>query len=108
MTVENISRLISMRVWNRAGIQLATPGSAVRHASVARQLTKCATRPGRRKVTMPDVSDLVPFHSGLIRYFFLLSWDKYEVIQFCTSNWINCFKQACCLKNNAGHDQLAL
>ena len=26
--------------------QLATPGSAVRHASVARHVTNCATRPG--------------------------------------------------------------
>ena len=28
------------------GIKLATPGSAVRHASVARHVTDCATRPG--------------------------------------------------------------
>ena len=28
-----------------AGIELATPGSAVRHASVARHVTDCATRP---------------------------------------------------------------
>ena len=27
-------------------IELATPGSAVRHASVARHITDCATRPG--------------------------------------------------------------
>ena len=35
-----------MKVWDRAGIKLATPGSAVRHASVARHVTDCATRPG--------------------------------------------------------------
>ena len=35
-----------MKVWDRAGIELATPGSAVRHASVARHVTDCATRPG--------------------------------------------------------------
>ena len=29
-----------------ARIKLATPGSAVRHASVARHATDCATRPG--------------------------------------------------------------
>ena len=28
------------------GIELATPESAVRHASVARHVTDCATRPG--------------------------------------------------------------
>ena len=35
-----------MKVWDRAGIQLATPGSAVRHASVAKHLTDCTMRPG--------------------------------------------------------------
>ena len=37
---------ISTKEWDRAGIELATPGSAVRHASVARHVTDCATRPG--------------------------------------------------------------
>ena len=36
MTVENISRSIYRKVWDRAGIELATPGTAVRHASVVR------------------------------------------------------------------------
>ena len=36
---------ISTKVWDRTGIELATPGSAVRHASVARHVTDCATRP---------------------------------------------------------------
>ena len=44
MTVEKNSRSISMKVWDRTGIVLATPGSAVRHASVARHVTDCATR----------------------------------------------------------------
>ena len=39
MTVEIISWSISAKVWYRAGIELATPGSAVRHASVARHVT---------------------------------------------------------------------
>ena len=30
---------------DRTGIELATPGYAVRHASVARHVTDCATRP---------------------------------------------------------------
>ena len=46
MTVEIISRSISTKVWEQAGIQLATPGSAVRLASVARHVTDCATRSG--------------------------------------------------------------
>ena len=46
MTVEIISWSISTKVWDRAGIELATPGSAVRLASVARHVTDCATRPG--------------------------------------------------------------
>ena len=44
MTVEIISWSISTEVWDRAGIELATPGIAVRLASVARHVTDCATR----------------------------------------------------------------
>ena len=44
MTVEIISWPISKKVWNRAGIKLATPESAVRLASVARHVTDCAAR----------------------------------------------------------------
>ena len=43
MTVEIISWSISTKVWDRAGIELATPGSAVRLASVARHVTDCAS-----------------------------------------------------------------
>ena len=46
MTVEIISWSISTKVWDQAGIELATPWSAVRHASVARHVTDCSTRPG--------------------------------------------------------------
>ena len=35
-----------MKVWDQAGIKLATPGSAVRHASVVRHVTDCATWAG--------------------------------------------------------------
>ena len=38
MTLEIISRSISTKVWDRAGIELVTPGSAVRHASVVRHV----------------------------------------------------------------------
>ena len=44
MTVEIISWSISAKVWDRAGIELATPGMAARHASVVRHVTDCATR----------------------------------------------------------------
>ena len=46
MTIEIISRSISTKVWDRAGIELATPGIAVGHASGARHVTDCATWPG--------------------------------------------------------------
>ena len=46
MTVEIISWSISTKVWDRAGIELATPGSAVRLASVARHVIDSITRPG--------------------------------------------------------------
>ena len=49
MTVEIISWSNSTKVWYRAGIELATPGSAVRHASVARHVTDYATRPSKTR-----------------------------------------------------------
>ena len=39
MTVEIISWSISAKVWDRVGIELATPGSAARHTSVVRHVT---------------------------------------------------------------------
>ena len=45
MTVEIISQSISTKIWDRTLLELATPGSAVRHASVARYVTDCARRP---------------------------------------------------------------
>ena len=45
MTVEIISRSISMKVWDRSGIKLITPGSVVRHVSAARHITNCAMWP---------------------------------------------------------------
>ena len=39
MTVEMISWSISTKVWDLAGIELAIPGTAVRHASVVRHAT---------------------------------------------------------------------
>ena len=46
MTVEIISSSNSTKVWDRAGIKLAAPGSAVRFPSFARHVTDCAMWPG--------------------------------------------------------------
>ena len=42
MAVDIISRSISTKVWGQAGIELTTPGSAIRHVSAVRQVTDCA------------------------------------------------------------------
>ena len=42
ITTEIISWPIFMKVWDRTRIELVTPGSAVRQASVARHVTDCA------------------------------------------------------------------
>ena len=55
-TVEIISRSISMKVLDRARMELVTPGSAVRLASVARHVTDCAMRPGGLRLHLPCVS----------------------------------------------------
>ena len=39
-----------MKVWDLAGIELATPGSAVRLASVVRHITDCAKPPGIKTI----------------------------------------------------------
>ena len=46
MAKEIIARSISMKVWDMAGTELATPGSAVRQVSTVRHVTDCATWPG--------------------------------------------------------------
>ena len=45
-----------MKVWDGAGIELATPGSAVKLISVARHFTDCATQPGIVQCTYLGVS----------------------------------------------------
>ena len=62
MTVEIISVSFSTNVWDRARIELMTPGSAVRPVSVARHDTDCAKRPGK-------YSDLTELMSKLIGVF---------------------------------------
>ena len=67
MTVE-----ITTIVWDRNGIELTTPDSAVRHASVARHVTDCATRHGANYVIQtynmqPETQDK-PIQQSEARY----------------------------------------
>ena len=62
MTVEIISWSISTKVWDRAGIELATPGSAVSFASVTRHVTDCATRPGSLRLINMSLLPSWKFH----------------------------------------------
>ena len=72
MTVEIISWSISTKVWDRAGIELATPGIAVRHASVARHATDCATRPGMEHFSTPDIiTSLVDLCWGVYNHYIM-------------------------------------
>ena len=66
MTVEIISQSISTKVWDQAGIELATPGFAVRLASVARHITNCVTRPSTTKKLKSSLQNEFWF-SGLLR-----------------------------------------
>ena len=61
MTEEIISWSISTKVWDRAGIELVTPGSAVRLASVARHVTDCATQHRSFFIDFPMLSPLQIF-----------------------------------------------
>ena len=66
---------ISTKVWYRAGIELATPGSAVRHASVARHVTDCATRPGINQQLLSCWDGHFSFHlTTFLRWASLTKW----------------------------------
>ena len=58
-----------MKVWDRAGMELATPGSAVRHASVARHVTDCATRPGNGNCSIFNFSKICSHESLILAKF---------------------------------------
>ena len=58
MTLEIISWSISTKVWDRAGIKLAAPVSAVRLESVARHIINCTTRPGKRSNQIWIITEL--------------------------------------------------
>ena len=90
MTVEIISWSISTKVWDRAGIELATPGIAVRHASVARHVTDCATRPSAIGLWFVIVA--FPRHTLLLFFFYIndetgcLEWLEIRYWYRCVHN----------------------
>ena len=49
-----------MKVWDRAGIKLETPGSAVRLTSVPRHVTDCATRPSEEGFDLGGTFNYLP------------------------------------------------
>ena len=59
--------------------------------------------------TMPDLSDLVPFHSGQVKNFCLIALGQVKLMQFCISFLINHYEltMSCCMENSVDPDQLA-
>ena len=58
---------------DRTGIELATPGSAVRLISVGRHVTDCATRPGIKsdglyETTKPEVDQVLKCSAETVFY----------------------------------------
>ena len=74
MAVEIISWSISTTVWDKAHIQLATPGSAARQVSAVRQVRQCymdqlifLAATGERKFVLQHVgSALLKYLKGFI------------------------------------------
>ena len=64
MTVKIISQSFSTKVWDHAGTELPTPGSAVKHESVARHVIDCAMHPRICK------------HLYLFYYYFLFNFER--------------------------------
>ena len=63
-----------MKVWDRVGIELMTPGSAVRLPSLARHVTDCATRPGMCLFWWQNLCSMMKLHTQHnVLTFFLLS-----------------------------------
>ena len=62
-----------MKVRDQAGIELGTPGSAVRLASVARHITDCTTQPGKNIIIIIIINRL------------FIEEEKPKVRQDCTS-----------------------
>ena len=106
MTVGIISLSNSKKIWDWAGIKLATPGSAVRHTSVARHITDCATCSAMARFTVKySIKELLHSCVGLNispgwNVFYLLPntqnkfsrneahiyWHKYRQVNLCRNN----------------------
>ena len=61
---------------------------------------------------MPDLSDLIPFHSGQVENFIYLSLDKYKCIKLIKKIvfliLISYYEVTCCIENSVDTaDQLA-
>ena len=119
----NIPRSISLKVWDRAGIELTTPGSAVRHISAIRHFNDCAVCPSM----LPDILTTVlcvrvcesdwrsrgrKYDSCLVPYFWEIDCEIFStgilfplLIQegllsvirksICTKYWLTTLSQAC-------------
>ena len=60
---------------------------------------------------MPDLSDLVPFHSGQVENFYLLVLGQVQMYSANTTLyfifWINYYELTSCIENSVDPDQLA-
>ena len=57
---------------------------------------------------MPDLSDLVPFHSGQVENFNILVLGQVQNLSiFVFHILINCYEFTCCIENSVNPDQLA-
>ena len=57
---------------------------------------------------MPDLSDLVPFHSGQIENFYLLVLGQVQMYMYSIFHiLINYYKLTSCIENSVDPDQLA-
>ena len=77
MAIEIISLSISMKVRYQPGIELMTPGSAVRHFSAVKYATDCATRAGILKmynhVKCPNMEAVIVTLGYNYMYYILLT-----------------------------------
>ena len=57
---------------------------------------------------MPNLSDLVPFHSGQVENFNLLVLGQVQNLYICIFHiLINTYEFTCCIENSVDPDQLA-
>ena len=83
---------------DRAGIELAIPGSAVRHASVARHVTDCDTRPaivalficGLMVLTHVALEWLWHCLSVFSWFFLMLPWIDCDIVFLCSYGSTSC------------------